>query len=90
MILPAFSGVGKRRQNSSALLHEKSYPRVGFPPFFSAHDRSRTSFSHEAEKGERCYRIGEQWPSDKGLCRRETICYDTRMKHEDKHRRKRR
>src|SRR6266496_6153989 len=27
-----------------ALLHEKSYPRVGFFPFFSAHRKSRPSF----------------------------------------------
>jgi len=32
----------------SALLHEKSYPRVGISPFFSANDRSRTSFAEAA------------------------------------------
>jgi hypothetical protein len=28
----------------SALLHEKSYPRVGFSPFFYAHQKSQPSF----------------------------------------------
>jgi len=34
--------------------------------------------------------LAEHPSRDKGLCRRETICYDTRVKRQDKHERKQR